>query len=63
MPDCQMDEIVLFLASDLIFENVFQTLEKVLGGKNILRLQRATVKMKFAARSVIFLAYLASQFS
>ena len=63
MPDCQMDEIVLFLASDLIFENVFPTLEKVLVGKNILRLQRATVKMKFVARSVIFLAYLASQFS
>ena len=33
MPDCQMDEIVLFLASDLIFENVFPTLEKVLVGK------------------------------
>ena len=60
MPDCQMDEIVLFLASDLIFENVFPTLEKVLVGKNILRLQRATVKMRFVARSVIFLA---SQFS
>ena len=33
MPDCQMDEIILFLASDLIFENVFPTLEKVLVGK------------------------------